>query len=100
MPLARSGAIFGIPIQDVSVLLSRLLVATGVAGLDPSSSKSATPSQALPSPPELTLPDDGMSLLMILLTVALTAVGLLVLARLLVGEELFETGRWPSHRGF
>jgi hypothetical protein len=40
-----------------------------------------------------------MGLLVVLLVVLLTGVGLVALARLVVGEELFETQHWRGHRG-
>jgi hypothetical protein len=40
-----------------------------------------------------------MSLLVALLIGLLMALGLVALARLVVGEELFEARRWWGHRG-
>jgi hypothetical protein len=45
------------------------------------------------------LPEGEMGVLATLLVALLTAMGLVALARLVVGEDLFERRHWPGHRG-
>ncbi|HKO38618.1 MAG TPA: hypothetical protein VJU14_09645 [Solirubrobacterales bacterium] len=45
------------------------------------------------------LPEEEMGLLATLLVALLTAMGLVALARLVVGEDLFERRHWRGHRG-
>jgi hypothetical protein len=45
------------------------------------------------------LPEGEMGLLVSLLVALLTAMGLVALARLVVGEDLFERRYWRGHRG-
>jgi hypothetical protein len=71
----------------------------GSAGDDLSSERSGLLGQNLQSPPAATLSEERMGLLAILLIGLLMAVGLVALARLVVGEELFEAGHWPGRHG-
>jgi hypothetical protein len=68
-------------------------------GNDLTSKRSGLLGQALHSPPGFALPGGGIGLLATLLIGLLAVVGLVSLARLVVGEELFEAGHWPGHRG-
>jgi hypothetical protein len=45
------------------------------------------------------VPEEEMGLLATLLVALLTAMGLVALARLVVGEDLFERRHWRGHRG-
>jgi hypothetical protein len=69
------------------------------AGTDLPSKRSGSLGQHLRSPSGVSLPDGGVGLLATLLIGLLAVVGLVSLARLVVGEELFEAGHWPGHRG-
>jgi hypothetical protein len=51
-----------------------------------------------PSPGPV-VPEEEMGLLATLLVALLTAMGLVALARLVVGEDLFERRHWRGHRG-
>lgn len=100
MPLlARLAVAAGIPVADALGLLSGLLPAVLGVEADSSPGNQATPREALLSPPEVPVLGDGMGLLLSLVTAFLAAVSLLAMARLLVGEELFEPRRWRHHRG-
>ena len=93
MPLlARLDDFFG---ADGFGLLSPPAVPGSVGGIELFSERPGQPS--LQSPSETPLPEGGMGLLAALLIGLLMVVGLVALARLVVGEELFETRR--SHRG-
>jgi len=68
------------------------------AGNDLPSKRSGLLGQNLRSPSVAVLAKEGMSLLAALLIGLLMALGLVALARLFVGEELFEARRWRGHR--
>jgi hypothetical protein len=72
--------------------------APGSAGNDLPSERSGLLGQNLRSPSVAALSKKGMSLLAGLLIGLLMALGLVALARLFVGEELFEARRWRGHR--
>jgi hypothetical protein len=58
------------------------------------------PSSGDPRPSSGPVVAEGkMGLLATLLVALLTAMGLVALARLVVGEDLFEPSHWRSHRG-
>lgn len=97
--LDRWGEDVGGVLLDASGLLPRLLAVASAVGLNPPPGQTGVAGRADQSPPGLHLPDGGLSLLMALSMGLLIAVGLVALARLLVGEELFEPRRWRSHRG-
>jgi hypothetical protein len=67
-------------------------------GSDLPSERSGLLGQNLRSPSVAALAEKGMSLLAALLIGLLMALGLVALARLFVGEELFEVRRWRGHR--
>lgn len=69
-------------------------------GIDPSSGRVDPPSRDRQSAsPGFALSDEKLSLLATLLIGLLAVVGLVSLARLVVGEELFEPRYWRGHRG-
>ena len=72
--------------------------APGSAGSDLPSERSGLLGQNLRSPSIAALSKKGMSLLAALLIGLLMALGLVALARLFVGEELFEVKHWRGHR--
>lgn len=96
--LARFGGFTGVDLPDAFGLLAPSAVPAS-AGNDLPPERSGLLGQDLQSPPEAALPEEGMGLLATLLIGLLMAVGLVSLARLVVGEELFEAGHWPGHRG-
>lgn len=71
----------------------------GSAGIDFPPKLADLPSRDPGSSSEASLSKDGMSLLVSLLIGLLVVVGLGSLARLVVGEELFEPRHWRGHRG-
>lgn len=73
-------------------------VAPGSAGNDPLAERSGLLGQDLQSPSVAALSKEGMSLLAVLLIGLLLALGGVALARLVVGEELFEARHWRGHR--
>jgi hypothetical protein len=96
--LARLDGFVGVHVPDVFGLLSSPAVPRSV-GAELPSERPALPNRDLQSRPETPLPDGGMGLLAAFLIGLLIATGLVALARLIVGEELFEARRWWSHRG-
>lgn len=99
MPLLASLDSFrAIHVPDAFEVLSPA-PSTGSIGIGLSSKRPTPPSQDLQSPAEPALPDAGTSLLATLLIGLLAVVGLGSLARLVVGEELFEDRHWRGHRG-
>jgi hypothetical protein len=96
--LTRLDRLAAVRVPDVFGLLFPSAVPAS-AGNDLPSKRSGLLGQDLQSPPVASLTEKGMSLLAALLIGLLMAVGLVALARLAVGEELFETGRWRGHRG-
>lgn len=95
--LARLERFAAVQVPDVLGLLSPAAV-PGFAGNDLPSERSGLLGQNLRSPPVVALSNEGMSLLAALLIWLLMALGLVALARLVVGEELFEVRRWRGHR--
>jgi hypothetical protein len=83
---------------DILGLFSPPAVSDSV-GIDLRSGAPAQPSQDPRSSSAIHLPEEELGFLATLLIVLLGAVGLLALARLVVGEELFETQHWRGHRG-
>lgn len=73
-------------------------LAPGSAGNDLPSERSGLLGQNLRSPSVAALAEKGMSLLAVLLIGLLMALGLVALARLFIGEELFEARHWRGHR--
>lgn len=73
-------------------------LAPASAGKDPPAERSGLLGQNLRSPSVAALSKEGMSLLAVLLVGLLLALGGVALARLVVGEELFEVRRWRGHR--
>ena len=96
--LARLDRFAGVQVPDVLGLLTPP-VAPVSAGNDLPSKRSGLLGQDLQSPPKVALPEGGMGLFASLLIGLLMVVGLVALVRLVVGEELFEAGHWPGHRG-
>lgn len=84
-------------VPDVFELISSP-VAHGSVEVKPPAERSGLLGQDRQSP-GLALPGDGMDLVAALLIGLLMAVGLVALARLVVGEELFESRYWRGHRG-
>lgn len=73
---------------------------SGSVGIDRPSRSVAAPSQdRQSSSPGFALSEEKLSLLATLLIGLLAVVGLVSLARLVVGEELFEPRHWRGHRG-
>jgi hypothetical protein len=65
------------------------------AGVDPPATRADPPIQ----PPWIALPEGGMGLLAALVVGLLVVACFVSLARLVVGEELFEARYWRGHRG-
>ncbi len=96
--LARLDELAGLRVPVVFGLLAPSAI-PGSAGDDLSSQRSGLLGQDLQSPLAAALPEEEMGLLATLLIGLLAAVGLVALARLVVGEELFEARHWPGHHG-
>jgi hypothetical protein len=96
--LVPLGGLADVHLPDVFGLPSPSAVSSSI-GIDPPSERPGPPSRDLQSPSEVALPEGGMGFLAALLIGLLMAVGLVALARLVVGEDLFETRHWPGHRG-
>lgn len=94
--LVKLGVDAGMPLVNALGLLSGFLPVGGLLDELPPGHQ-ATPGKARPSPLEVPPLGDGMGLLLSLLTGFLVAVCLLAMARLVVGEELFEPRRWRHH---
>jgi len=98
-PLGRlDDFVDGAPVPDVLELLSPATF-SGVIGVNRSSGSPAQPNQSPRSLSEIGLPEEELGLLATLLIVLLGAVCLVALARLVVGEDLFEARYWRGHRG-
>jgi hypothetical protein len=99
-PLTRLGGSLDVHIPDVFGLPSSPADAAP-AGAGTSSARPGPPTQEVqsPSPSAGPLSEAGASLLVTLLIVLLMGVGLVSLARLWFGEELFEIQHWRGHRG-
>jgi hypothetical protein len=93
-----NGLVDVVQVPDVFGLLSPSAI-SGSVGIAGSSERPGPPVRDRRSSLEIALPAEGMGLLAILLVVLLMGVGLVALARLVVGEELFEARHWPGHRG-
>ena len=99
MPLLISlDGLADVRMPGVSGLLLPLAV-SGSVGIAEPLVRPDPPARDLRSSPGFSLPDGGMGLLAIVLIGLLTAVGLVALARLVVGEDLFESRYWRGHRG-
>jgi hypothetical protein len=85
-------------LRDLFGLSSPFLAPGSAAGSDLPSERSGLLGQNLRSPPAAALAEEGMSLLAALLIGLLMALGLVALARLFVGEELFEARHRRGHR--
>jgi hypothetical protein len=96
--LTRLDGLVGLRVREVFGLPAPSVV-PGEAGDDLPSRRSGLLGQSLQSPLQAALPEEGMGLLAVLLIGLLVAVGLVALARLVVGEELFEAGHWPGRHG-
>jgi hypothetical protein len=96
--LARLDRFVGVQVPDVFGWLAPSVAPVAV-GNDFPSKRSGLLGQNLQSPSRVALPEGGMGLLASLLIGLLLVVGLVALVRLVVGEELFEAGHWPGHRG-
>jgi hypothetical protein len=98
MPLlTRLDGLAEVQLPDVFGPLSPSAVSRSVGIAEPSE-RVVRPAQDRRSSPGIALPTEGMGLLATLLIVLLMAVGLVALARLVVGEELFEIQHWRGHR--
>jgi hypothetical protein len=95
--LARLERFAAVQVPDVFGLSSPSAV-PGSTWNDLPSKRSGLLGQDLRSPPVAALAKEGMSLLAALLIGLLMALGLVALARLVVGEELFEVRYWRGHR--
>jgi len=95
--LARFEGLAVVQVPDVFGL-SPPSAASGSPGNDLPSKRSGLLGQDLRSPPVAAFAKEGMSLLAALLIGLLVALGLVALARLVVGEELFEARHWRGHR--
>jgi hypothetical protein len=84
---------------DAFGLPSRTAAPVVGGGIDRSSERLEPPRQDLRSPTGVALPEGEMGLLATLLVGLLTIMGLVALARLVVGEDLFESRYWRGHRG-
>lgn len=96
--LARLDGLVTGRVPDLFGLLAPSAV-PGSGADDLSSERSGLLGQNLQSPPAAALSEERMGLLAVLLIGLLMAVGLVALARLVVGEELFEAGHWPGRHG-
>jgi hypothetical protein len=95
--LSRLDGLVPAEMPDVVSLLSPP-AASGPADVDRPARRSGLLGQNLQSPSGPSLPAGGMGLLAALLIGLLMAVCLVSLARLVVGEELFEASHWRGHR--
>jgi hypothetical protein len=95
--MARLDRVVNVQVPEVLGLFASSAAPVS-AGSDIPSKRSGLLGQALQSPPGFALPGGGVGLLATLLIGFLAIVGLVALARLVVGEELFEVGHWPGHR--
>jgi len=99
MPLlARLDGFVDVHVPDVLGLLSPPAVSGSVGAARPSE-RPGLSSQDPRSPVEAALSGEGMGLLATVLIGLLMAVGLVALARLVVGDDLFEARHWRGHRG-
>jgi hypothetical protein len=95
--LAPMDSLAHLRMPDVFGLFSSSAV-HGSVGIDHPKKRSGLLGQDRQSP-GLALPENGTGLVAALLIGLLLAVGLVALARLVVGEELFEGRYWRGHRG-
>jgi hypothetical protein len=87
-----------VPAPEAVGLFSSPTVSDSV-GIDRHSESQAQPSRDPRSSSVAFIPEEEMGFLASLLIVLLTVVGLVALARLVVGEALFEAQHWRGHRG-
>lgn len=101
MPLlARLGGLVDVQAPDVLGLSFSSPALSGPVGIDRPSGRVDPPSlDRQSSSPGFALSEEKLSLLATLLIGLLAVVGLVSLARLVVGEELFEPRHWRGHRG-
>ncbi len=96
--LVRLKGMAGVRVPDVFGLLSPAMpdsAESDPGGSDFPATRAGQPSQ----PPWIALPEGGMGLLAALVVGLLVVACFVSLARLVVGEELFESRYWRGHRG-
>ena len=100
MPLlAGLDGLVDVQAPDVLGLSFSPSVLSGSVGVDRPPGRVDPPSLDRQSSPGFALTEERLSLLATLLIGLLAVVGLVSLARLVVGEELFEPRHWRGHRG-
>jgi hypothetical protein len=83
------------PVPGVASLPSRPTGSAGASAVPALSEQAAKPDASLPAPFSLFAPGGGgMSLFVTLITVLAALIGLVALARLTLGEDLFSPAHW------
>lgn len=100
MPLLASlDGLVDVRTPDVLGLSFSPAAVSGPVGIDRPAARIDPLVQDRQSSPGIAFSDEKLSLLATVLIVLLAMVGLVALARLVIGEELFENRYWRGHRG-